>query len=253
MPTLFLWGPRANSRPAPRYDAWGYYNEPMPEPLRPDLRIRAAANLDVRGPRLRPGLEPSSPVWGRLRRRANGWGWGRTWRLPLRSARRLLGHVMRPGVDERQPLMAFGILLFGPSPGLVEAPLHHAWAEGGRTAAFRPRRHTATRGPRSWRLAIPDARQLPRRFIAALAVRQLGALRARTPRPRGLGAPRPLQGPGFRGGLTPPSTTAGAYPREVIPYGGGAHSDLQLIEVWQRTWSVGLLLRPRRWARHLRF
>lgn len=149
--------------------------------------------------------------------------------------------------------MAFGILLFGPSPGLVEAPLHHAWAESGKAAAFRPRRHTTTRGPRSAWLAIPDVRPLPRRFIMAVAVRQLGPLRARAPRPRGPAALRPLGGPGFAGGLTPPSTTAGAYPREVIPYGGGAHSDLQLIEVWQRAWSVGLLLRPRRWARHLRF
>lgn len=80
LPTLFLWAPNANSRPAPRYDTYGYYNEEMPTPLRPDLRIRAAARLAGfrRHPRLRPGLEPSSPVWGRLRRRANGWGWGRT-------------------------------------------------------------------------------------------------------------------------------------------------------------------------------
>lgn len=90
--------------------------------------------------------------------------------------------------------------------------------------------------------------------LALATQRQLGALRARAPRPSLLTHPaRPIPTPGLRAGLTPPSTLPPLLPQNVTPHLKGAYTPPRVLEVWQRTWIVGLLLRPRRWATHLRF
>ena len=90
--------------------------------------------------------------------------------------------------------------------------------------------------------------------LASATQRQVGALRARTPRPPAPGAhPHPRLGPGLRGGLTPPSSVPSLLPQSMTPPLRGSVTPLRVLEVWQRAWIVGLLLRPRSWATRLRF
>lgn len=54
-------------------------------------------------------------------------------------------------------------------------------------------------------------------------------------------------------GLAAPTAEPSCPPLVVAPAGGRGRRNPEAIAAWQRTWIVGLLLRPRRWATHIRF
>lgn len=191
------------------------------------------------------------------------WGFGRTWcPLPARITRPLHKALTRATVVE-QPRYGLGPLLRGPWLGLRRQPVHRR--------RFRARRKVgggvpAPRAPfpTSPHAALPlqpggPGQVLRRRAalwarLASATQRQVGALRARTPRPPAPGAhPHPRLGPGLRGGLTPPSSVPSLLPQSMTPPLRGSVTPLRVLEVWQRAWIVGLLLRPRSWATRLRF
>jgi len=80
------------------------------------------------------------------------------------------------------------------------------------------------------------------------------ARRARRPRPpMGSAAPRPRPHLPLSSGLAAPTAAPDCPPLVVAPGGGRGARNAEAIAAWQRTWIVGLLLRPRRWATHIQF
>jgi hypothetical protein len=90
--------------------------------------------------------------------------------------------------------------------------------------------------------------------LAGPTLWRVGAPRARRPRPPVVSCPRvprcllPLSG-----GLTPPAVSALERPLSPAPLPGHGRGLPEAVAALQRVWIVGLLLRPRRWAAHLRF
>ena len=172
------------------------------------------------------------------------WGFGRTWcPLPNRIAQPLHKALVSATRIEQHRLGLSG-LCRGPWLGLRPRPVHRR--------RFRARRAVgggspAPRAPfpASPRPALPlqpggAPRVLKRRsaiwaYLAAATQRQVGALRARTPRPPALKAqPQPRLGPGLRGGLTPPSSVPSLLPQSMTPPLRGSVTPLRVLEVWQR-------------------
>jgi hypothetical protein len=90
--------------------------------------------------------------------------------------------------------------------------------------------------------------------LAGPALWQVGAPRARRPRPPVVSCPRvPRRLLPLSGGLTPPAVSALERPLSPAPLPGHGRGLPEAVAALQRVWIVGLLLRPRRWAAHLRF
>ena len=191
------------------------------------------------------------------------WGFGLTWcPLPGRITRPLHRALLGATAIAR-PRPRLSNLGRGPGLGL--------WPQLVRRRRFRARRKVGggSPTPRAPFLTVPNF-PFPRRVtlggqplwrrsslwarLASATQRQAGALRARTPRPPApLAHPQPRVGPGLRGGLTPPSSVPSLLPQSMTPPLRGSVTPLRVLEVWQRAWIVGLLLRPRSWAAHIQF
>lgn len=276
LPPLLVW-PACVPLPAPMWHVpRGSLIVRRGYPLR-DLRVLALPSRPIVIKRL-PGGEiprwtprPKRP----LPRTRRLWGRGWTWRpLPRRLGRPLRNALgTATAILERIPRLSAKIR--GPWAGLWPAQPRRRrrfWARrhvGG--ARLAPRATFTSVRSEELQAIMPGLAPLPvpeallggwprwRRpalwsRLAAATARQAGALRARAPRPQGhLGAPRPHTGPGLGRGLTPPSSVPSLLPQDMTPPLRGLLTPLRALEVWQRAWIVGLLLRPRGWAAYLRF
>jgi hypothetical protein len=252
-------------RPLPPHPLTPLFKWPVPRDaprlavqLLPPLPRRLPPRL-VYPPRYLGTFVLSAPLRRRRRRRPplsrRRWGFGRTWcPLPRRVTQSLQRTLMRATVVY-QLRPETERLCRGPELGLrpLPAPRRRFRARrkvGGGCPTPRPPRRPRLRflGRLVWRRSTLWGR------LAAATQRQIGALRARTPRPPACGdLPRPRLGPGLRGGLTPPSSVPSLLPQSMTPPLRGSVTPLRVLEVWQRAWIVGLLLRPRSWATRLRF
>ena len=223
------------------------------------LPTRPARNPAVRRYISAYRLGPRSRPQRRSPRTAEGWAFGRSGLgIPRRLARGLLRpRRARIALEVKAQAWPIYYLARGPALGLSRKgrrrrshPVDWVW----------PRRHLP--GARSRPRAL--LRRLPfrvwpsphrRHRMALVLIRQVGALRARRPRPLAPGVrPSPRPQPGLAKGLTPPSALPAFAPLSVVPRGwDGAKAPLRVMELWQRAWIVGLMLRPQRWARYLRF
>ena len=135
----------------------------------------------------------------------------------------------------------------GPGLGLTPPP-------AGPRQRARRNPGTLCPGPRARGHTRSPRRGTPAVRLAKATLRQLGKLRHRRYPPHACRAHAdPRLAPAPSAGIVPPATLPGLAPHDVAPRLEAACGTLAGLELWQRAWLVGLLLRPSGWAARLQF